>query len=224
MEQCIVNEEGFKGPSEADQKVIDDAKKHLDLLGANPEAKEFKPKNSSQDLPVKTPIVYIKNLLVVYKEEAKNITCPYCLANALPNHQPSVWTKCKDNSDLNNSYEVNVSTKMSGASFDNTYWPEEVDHMDLAPYSYEEYYPEYLAPASPGNSSSSSNAYWVEWQEVAQMELTNPMTHKSYYNQTTYFSLNEKQVDNVWLEQNTEDYSSPLQSSPGFWFNDTLYF
>ena len=112
-------------------------------------------------------------------------------------------------------YEGNVSTKMSGASFDNTYWPEEVD---LDPYSYEEYYPEYLVPASPGNSSSS-NAYWLEGQEVAQMDLTNQMTHN-----------NEKQVENVLLqwqnvfEQNTEDYSSPLQSSPGFWFNDTLYF
>ena len=150
MKQCIVNEEGFKGPSQADQQLIDDAKKQLDLLGANPEAKEFKPKNSTQDLPVKTPIVYIKTPLVVYEEESKNITCPYCLANALPNHQPSVWTKCKGNSDLNNSYdsyEGNVSTKMSGASFDNTYWPEEVD---LDPYSYEEYYPEYLVPASPG--------------------------------------------------------------------------
>ena len=271
--QQYVNGEGFKGPYEADQKVIDEARKKNEFKAvANPDAKEFEPRDKTPW--IKTPSVSFKTPLVIYKKREQDVTCEYCLAGALPNHQPSVWTKCKNNSYLNNSSEGNVSTKMSGASFDKTYWPEEVDHMDVAPYSYEEYCPEYLAPASPGNSSpgnssssnaywlegqevdqnltnlmdldpysyeeyypeylvpaspgnsSSSNAYWMEWKEVAQMDLTNPMNQtflnalhsfcKSYYNQMTYFSLNEK--------QNTEDYSSPMQSSPGFWYNNTLYF
>ena len=317
MMQQYVNGKGFKGPSEADQKVIDEARKKNEFMAvANPDAKEFEPRDKTPW--IKTPSVSFKTPLVIYKKREQDVTCEYCLAGALPNHQPSVWTKCKNNSYLNNSSEGNVSTKMSGASFDKTYWPEEVDHMDVAPYSYEEYCPEYLAPASPGNSSpgnssssnaywlegqevdqnltnlmdldpysyeeyypeylapaspgnssssnvywlegqevdqnltnlmdldpysyeeyypeylvpaspgnsSSSNAYWMEWKEVAQMDLTNPMNQtflnalhsfcKSYYNQITYFSLNEK--------QNTEDYSSPMQSSPGFWYNNTLYF
>ena len=268
MMQQYVNGEGFKGPFKADQKVIDEARKKNEFMAvANPDAKEFEPRDKTPW--IKTPSVSFKTPLVIYKKREQDVTCEYCLAGALPNHQPSVWTKCKNNSYLNNSSEGNVSTKMSGASFDKTYWPEEVDHMDVAPYSYEEYCPEYLAPASPGNSSSSnvywlegqevdqnltnlmdldpysyeeyypeylvpaspgnsssSNAYWMEWKEVAQMDLTNPMNQtflnalhsfcKSYYNQMTYFSLNEK--------QNTEDYSSPMQSSPGFWYNNTLYF
>ena len=193
MMQQYVNGKGFKGPSEAEQRLIDEAKKRLDFLGANPEAKEFKPKNSTQDLPVKTPIVYIKNPLVVYKEEEQNVTCTYCLAGTLPNHQPSVWTKCRDNkSDLNNTYSSSYEETPTMYSSNNEYWLEEVNHIDLAPCSYEEYYPEYLTPASPRNSSSN-NVYWVEGQEMAQND-------ESFYNQTTYYSVDQTQMDNVWLE------------------------
>ena len=58
---------------------------------------------------------------------------------------------------------------------------------------------------------TSSNNNWPEG--VAQMNLTPYSDDEAFYNQTTYFSGNENQVDNVWLEPST-----------GFWFNNTLYF
>ena len=259
MQQRIVNEEGFKSPSEAEEKHFFSAlKKRFDFRGANPEAKkEFEPKNSKQKTI--TPSGYFKTPLVVYKEIEQNVTCTYCLAGTLPNHQPSLWTKCKDNnSDLNNTYSSSYDETSTLYSSNNEYWHEEVNHMDLAPYSYEEYltpasprnsseeyltpasprnsseeyYPEYLTPASPMNSSveyypeyltpaspmnsSSNNVYWVEGQEMAQND-------EYFYNQTTYYSVDQTQMDNVWLEPNTED-STSLQTSPEIWYNNTYYY
>ena len=213
--QQYLNEEA----SEVDQKVIDEARKNNGFLAvANPDAKEFEPRNKTPR--VKPAFVVIKNALAIYKEKEQEVTCTYCKANALPNHLPSVWTKCKDNSDLNNSYE-DFSPTMYGDSFNNAYWSEEVDHMDLASCSYDEYYPEYLTPAGPGNSSSN-NVYWLEGQEVNQMDLTNQITDE-YYNQTTYYSVDQTQIDNVCLEPTPED-STSLQTSPGIWYNDTYYY
>ena len=215
MQQRIVNEEGSKRPSEAEKKHFFSAlKKRFDFVGANPEAKKFERKNSNQKTI--TPSVYFKTPLVVYKEKEQNVTCTYCLAGTLPNHQPSVWTKCKDNnSDLNNTYSSSYEETPTMYSSNNEYWQGEVNHMDLAPYSYEEYYPEYLTPASPRNSSSN-NVYWVEGQEMAQND-------ESFYNQTAYYSVDQTQMDNVWLEPTPED-STSLQTSPEIWYNNTYYY
>ena len=231
-------QEGNKGPSEAEEKHFFSAlKKRFDFGGANPEAKESEPKNSKQ--MTKTPPVYFKTPLVVYKEKEQNVACTYCLAGTSPNQQPSVWTKCKDNSDLNNTYEEK--------EFDN------FALMDLTPYTDEESYyfnqnqmanrcfeptgldEEYFTQDFYG--TSSNNLYWPE--EVAQMNLTPYSDDEAFYNQTTYFSANENQVDNVWLEPSTGAFYNQttyfsanenqvdnvwLQPSTGFWFNNTFYF
>ena len=208
MQQRIVNEEGIKATSEAEEKHFFSAfKKRFDFGGANPEAKEFEPKNS-KPMTI-APSVYFKTPLVVYKEKEQNVTCTYCLAGTLPSHQPSVLTKCKDNSDLNDTYERKEFNNFA--------------RMDLTPYTDEESYyfnqnqmanmwfepngldEEYFTQAFSGTSSSP--------EEVAQMNLTPYSDDEAFYNQTTYFSANENQVDNVRLEPST-----------GFWFNDTLYF
>ena len=163
-------------------------KKRFDFVGTNPEAKELEQKNSKQKTI--TPSVYFKTPLVVYKEKEQNVTCTYCLAGTLPNHQPSLWTKCKhNNSDLNNTYSTSYEETPTMYSSNNEYCQGEVNHMYLAPYSYEEYYSEYLTPASPRNSSSNN----VEGQEMAQND-------EFSYNQTTYYSVDQTQMDNVWLE------------------------
>ena len=115
----------IKGPSEGEEKHFFSAlKKRFDFVGAKPEAKESEPKNSKQ--MTKSPPVYFKTPLVVYKEKEQNVACTYCLAWTSPNQQPSVWTKCNDNSDLNNTYE--------GKEFNN-FAP-----MDMTPYTDEESY------------------------------------------------------------------------------------
>ena len=207
MMQQYVNGEGFKGPFEADQKVIDEARKKNEFMAvANPDAKEFEPRNKTPW--IKTPLVSFKTPLVVYKKKEQDVTCEYCLAGALPDHQPSVWTKCKDNSDLNNTFE--------GKEFNNN------AQMDLTPYTDEEFYyfnenqmaDMWLETTSSGeeyftqefSGASCNNSYWPE--EVDQNSYD-----EYHYNQTTYFSVTENQVDNVWLEP-----------SSGHWFNNTLYF
>ena len=212
MMQQYVNGEGFKGPSEADQKVIDEARKKNEFMAvANPDAKEFEPRDKTPW--TKTPSISFKTPLVVYKKKEQDVTCEYCLAGALPNHQPSVWTKCKGNSDLNNTFEE--------MEFNNA------DQMDMTVYTDEEsyYFNEnqmdnmWLETTSSGeeyfsqefSGASCNNLYRPE--QVDQMDLT-PYSYDDYhYNQTTYFSVTENQMDNVWLEPST-----------GYWFNDTLYF
>ena len=207
MMQQYVNGEGFKGPFEADQKVIDEARKKNEFMAvANPDAKEFEPRDKTPW--IKTPSLSFKTPLVVYKKKEQDVTCEYCLAGALPDHQPSVWTKCKGNSGLNNTFE--------GKEFINA------AQMDLTPYTDEEFYyfnenqmaNMWLETTSSGeeyftqefSGASCNNSYWPE--EVDQN------SYDEYrYNQTNYFSVTENQVDNVWLEPNT-----------GYWFNDTLYF
>ena len=230
MQQHTVNEEGIKGPSEAEEKHFFSAlKKRFDFGGANPEAKESEPKNSKQ--MTKTPPVYFKTPLVVYKEKEQNVACTYCLAGTSPDQQPSVWTKSKDNSDLNNTYE--------GKEFDN------FALMDLTPYTDEESYyfnqnqmaNMWLETTSSGeeyftqefSGASCNNSYWPEevdqnsYDEYHYNQTTNRETllkfeaegreFANFLLQTTYFSVTENQVDNVWLEPST-----------GYWFNDTLYF
>ena len=149
MQQHIVNEEGNKAPTEAEEKHFFSAlKKRFDfgqiwrpIGGAKPEAKKLEPKNSKQ--MTTTPSVYFKTPLVVYKEKDQNdyfktplvvynekeqndVTCTYCLAGTLPNHQPYLWTKCKDNnSDLSNTYSSTYEETPTMYSSNNEYWHEE---------------------------------------------------------------------------------------------------
>ena len=230
MQQHIVNEEGNKAPTEAEEKHFFSAlKKRFDfgqiwrpIRGAKPEAKKLEPKNSKQ--MTTTPSVYFKTPLVVYKEKDQNdyfktplvvynekeqndVTCTYCLAGTLPSHQPSVWTKCKDNSDLNNTYE--------GKEFNN------FARMDQTPYTDEESY--YFNQNQTANmwlepNGSDEEYFTQEFSGTSSnnlyMNLTSYSDDGDFYNQTTYFSANENQVDSVWLE--------PILV--GFWFNNTLYF
>ena len=228
--QQYVNGEGFKGPFEADQKVIDEARKKNEFMAvANPDAKEFEPRDKTPW--IKTPLVSFKTPLVVYKKKEQDVTCEYCLAGALPDHQPSVWTKCKDNSGLNNTFE--------GKEFINA------TQMDLTPYTDEEFYylnenqtaNMWLETTSSGeeyftqefSGASCNNSYWPEevdqnsYDEYHYNQTTNRekllkfeaegREFANFLLQTAYFSVTENQVDNVWLEPST-----------GYWFNDTLYF
>ena len=216
--QQYVNGEGFKGPSEADQKVIDEARKKNEFKAvANPDAKEFEPRDKTPW--IKTPTISFKTPLVVYKKKEQDVTCEYCLAGALPDHQPSVWTKCKDKSGLNNTFEGKefkdaltdltvyytdeesyyfnenqmatgsgeeyFTQEFSGASCNNSYWPEEVDQN-----SYDEYH-----------YNQTTNRETLLKLEAEGREFAN------FLLQTTYFSVTESQVDNVWLEPST-----------GYWF------
>ena len=223
--QQYVNGEGFKGPFEVDQKVIDEARKKNEFMAvANPDAKEFEPRDKTPW--IKTPTISFKTPLVVYKKKEQDVTCEYCLAGALPDHQPSVWTKCKDNSKLNNTFEGKefdndaqmdltvyytdeesyyfnenqmatgsgeeyFTQEFSGANCNNSYWPEEVDQN-----SYDEYH-----------YNQTTNRETLLKLEAEGREFAN------FLLQTTYFSVTESQVDNVWLEP-----------SSGHWFNNTLYF
>ena len=230
MIQQYVNGEGFKVPFKADQKVIDEARKKNEFMAvANPDAKEFEPRDKTPW--IKTPLVSFKTPLVVYKKKEQDVTCEYCLVGALPDHQPSVWTKCKDKSGLNNTFEgkefndaqmdltvyytdeesyyfnenqvANMwlettssgeeyfTQEFSGASCNNSYWPEEVDQN-----SYDEYH-----------YNQTTNRETLLKLEAEGREFAN------FLLQTTYFSVTENQMENVWLEPNT-----------GYWFNDTLYF
>ena len=205
MQQHTLDEEGIKGPSEAEEKHFFSAlKKRFDFVGAKPEAKESE-QNSKQ--MTKSPPVYFKTPLVVYKEKEQNVACTYCLAGTSPNQQPSVWTKCNDNSDLNNTYE--------GKEFNN-FAP-----LDLTPYTDEESY--YFNQNQMANmwfepNGSDEEYFTQEFSGTSSnnlyMNLTSYSDDGDFYNQTTYFSANENQVDNVWLE--------PILV--GFWFNNTLYF
>ena len=78
MMQQYVNGEGFKGPFEADQKVIDEAKKKNEFIAvANPDAKEFEPRDKTPC--IKTPSIYFKTPLVVYKKKEQDVTSSYKL-------------------------------------------------------------------------------------------------------------------------------------------------
>ena len=61
---------------------------------------------------------------------------------------------------------------------------------------------EYLTPIK------SVKRDWSENREVAATE--------EFYKQT-YFRNNHNQMDNVWLESNTGDFSPPAHTSPGIW-------
>ena len=205
MQQHTLDEEGIKGPSEGEEKHFFSAlKKRFDFVGAKPEAKESE-QNSKQ--MTKSPPVYFKTPLVVYKEKEQNVACTYCLAGTSPNQQPSVWTKCNDNSDLNNTYE--------GKEFNN-FAP-----LDLTPYTDEESY--YFNQNQTANmwfepNGSDEEYFTQEFSGTSSnnlyMNLTSYSDDGDFYNQTTYFSANENQVDSVWLE--------PILV--GFWFNNTFYF
>ena len=255
MQQHTLDEEGIKGPSEAEEKHFFSAlKKRFDFGSAKPEAKESE-QNSKQ--MTKRPPVYFKTPLVVYKEKEQNVACTYCLAGTSPNQQPSEGKEFNNFAPLDltpytdeESYYFNQN-QMANMWFEPTgldeeysfkkrdifsepkKWTPEMDKFynevdpKLADITIENIWEKLpddadwsvrKPHATPSRyftqdfySTSSNNLYWPEG--VAQMNLTPYSDDEAFYNQTTYFSGNENQVDNVWLEPST-----------GFWFNDTLYF
>ena len=144
---------------------MDDARKNCEFV-ANPQAKEFVPKDSTNKIPIKPRFVYIKMPLVVYQKKEEEVAHVSGYEEYFPEYSGAsfdnaYWTEEVAPMDLTGSGYEEYLPEYSGASFDSTNWPEELAPMDLT--GYEEYLPGY-------SGTSFDIAYWPE--EVSQRDPT----------------------------------------------------
>ena len=233
---------GNEKVSEANQsqKLIDGAKKNCQIV-LNPNVPEFlqwkaafyvKNKFVQQTYPVFKPgqkfptyrAVLVDDLpeaenfgivpadLDAFKElknkfvlEAKEV-CQYCLVNT-NNHFRG--NNCLPRTDLSTTGSSGYGSDDYGSSGcgssgygSNGYGSNGYGSSGYCSSGYLNSDEEYLTPIN------SVKREWSENREVAATE--------EFYKQT-YFRNNHKQMDNVWLESNTEDFSPPAHTSPGIW-------